>query len=184
MQGACSGRQRLISFVPAIGIVLLLVPVERGSAQSLGALDRERGRTMLRMLRKDMEQHYCDSTFRGIDLAPHWAEAEQRIQQAATLDQILAAIAQVPLSLNDSHTLFFPPSRTLAAEYGWETQMIGDTCYVSEVQQQRDAAKQGVKPDDAVLLLNGSQPDRGNIPLIVLVDAESASAAATEPSAR
>jgi C-terminal processing protease CtpA/Prc len=151
---------------PTTGIVLLLILVRIAPAQSLDSLDRERGRTMLRMLRKDMEQHYYDSTFRGIDLAPRWAEAEQRIQQASTLDQLLTAVAQVPLSLGDSHTLFFPPSRSLAAEHGWEMQMIGDTCYVSEVEQQSDAAKQGVKPGDAVLLLNGNQPDRGNIPLI------------------
>jgi S1-C subfamily serine protease len=62
--------------------------------------------------------------------------------------------------------MFFPPSRSLTAEYGWEMQMIGDTCYVSEVEEMSDAARQGVKPGDAVLVLNGNRPDRGNIALI------------------
>ena len=166
MPRVCTSWLRPISLIPTIGIVLLLTPVRIASAQSLGALDRERGRIMLKMLRKDLERHYYDSTFGGVDLSPRWAEAEQRIQQASTLDQILGAIAEVPLSLDDSHTLFFPPSRTLGAEYGWEMQVIGDTCYVSKVEPLSDAAKQGVKPGDALLVLNGNRPDRGNISLI------------------
>ena len=160
------GRLHLFARISTLAIVLLLILGRNGSAQTLGPLDRGRGRDMLHLLRKDMERYYYDSTFRGMDLAPRWAEAERRIQQASTLEQILVAIAQVPIALGDSHTLFFPPSRTLTAEYGWEMQMIGDTCYVSEVEEASDAARQGVKPGDAVLVVNGNRPDRDNIALI------------------
>ena len=166
MQGVSTSWLYPFARIPTTGIVLLLILGQNGSAQTLGLLDRGRGRDMLHLLRKDMERYYYDSTFRGMNLAPRWAEAEQRIQRASTLEQILAAIAQVPIALGDSHTLFFPPSRTLTAEYGWEMQMIGDTCYVSEVEEASDAARQGVKPGDAVLVLNGNRPDRDNIALI------------------
>jgi hypothetical protein len=53
---------------------------------------------------------YYDPTFGGVDLSPRWTEADQQIELATTLDQILGAIAQVPLSLGDSHTLLFPPA--------------------------------------------------------------------------
>jgi hypothetical protein len=70
MQPASTSWLPPFARIPAIGIVLLLILVPNGSAQSLGPLDRGRGRDMLHMLRKDMERYYYDSTFRGMDLAP------------------------------------------------------------------------------------------------------------------
>jgi C-terminal processing protease CtpA/Prc len=166
MQIVRSNRLPRWLHLPTIALIFTAVLASTVSAQSLGALDRQRGHIMLKAVRKDLERNYYDPTFGGIDLSPRWTEADQQIELATRMDQILGAIAQVPLSLGDSHTLFFPPARTLNAEYGWEMQMVGDTCYVSQVDKKSDAAKQGVRPGDIVLVLNGNRPDRRNISLI------------------
>lgn len=130
------------------------------AAQSLGKLDRERGRAMLAQVRSDIEKHYYDPTFRGIDLGSRFDAADQRIRQAKTIEEVFASVAQVALELNDSHTYFVPPALTVQVQYGWEMQMVGDTCFVTRVKPGSDAAAQGLRVGDAILSVNGQVPTR------------------------
>jgi carboxyl-terminal processing protease len=133
------------------------------TAQSLSSLDRDRGRAMLRAVRTEIERRYYDPAFHGVDLAASAEELDQRIQQATTLADVMAAVAQLPMLLGDSHTFFVPPQRTISVEYGWSMLMVGDSCFVEKVEAQSDAARQGVAPGDRVLSVNGYRPTRENL---------------------
>jgi len=115
---------------------------------------------MLAQVRSDVEKHYYDPTFRGLNLAARFGAADQRIRQASTIEEIFASVAQVVLELNDSHTYFVPPALTVQVKYGWQMQMVGDTCFVTQVTQGSDAAGQGLRAGDVVISVNGQSPTR------------------------
>ncbi|HEX5726815.1 MAG TPA: PDZ domain-containing protein, partial [Longimicrobiaceae bacterium] len=142
---------------------LVLLPA-LAVAQEVGRIDRERGRTMLRQLRGEIERHYYDPAFRGVDLEARAAELETRIDTARSLAEVLASVAQLALHFGDSHTFFVPPQQTVRVDYGWQMLMVGDsTCFVARVEPGSDAAGQGVKPGDRVLSVNGYRPTRRNL---------------------
>jgi hypothetical protein len=62
-----------------------------------------------------------------------------RITSRIPIGQMLGTIAQVLIELEDSHTVFLPPSRAYTTDYGWTMQMIGDRCFVSSVDKGSDA---------------------------------------------
>lgn len=130
------------------------------SAQELGVYDRERGLIMLRAIRKDIERSYYDTTFHGVNLSARWDSAEVVIRNAPSTRQILSVIAWALFSLEDSHTLFIPPERVNRVEYGWELQMIGESCFVVDVDPRSDAARQGLAPGDQVLHVGPFVPTR------------------------
>ena len=120
--------------------------VRRGDAQTVDAVDRRRGHSIVRLMRDDIQREYYDSTFHGLDLAARAAAADARVDQARSLDDIMVSIAQFSLELGDSHTFFLPPSRTVTIAYGWDMLMVGDSCFVTSIQRGSDAEAQGVDP--------------------------------------
>lgn len=75
----------------------------------------------------------------------------------------MSLIAQALVSLNDSHTYFVPPVRPYVHSYGYQTQMIGDRCYVIGVRPGSDAEAKGVKSGDEVLGIDGFKPERDTL---------------------
>lgn len=123
--------------------------------------DRNRGVVMLSLMKDYLKEYYYDPAYHGMDLNARFKAAEDKIHEAANISQVLGIIAQVLTELNDSHTFFVPPSRPVDVDYGWNAQMIGDSCFVTVVDQGSDAEAQGLKPGDEVLALDGFRPTRG-----------------------
>ncbi len=132
-------------------------------AQGLGPYDRESAQAMLDAVKDDIKKNYYDPALRGMDLDSRFKQAQDRLKQATTRDQLMIAVAQLMLELNDSHTFFLPPSRAARIEYGWQMQMVGDTCYVTAVKPKTDAEAKGLKPGDAILSIDGFRPTRDNM---------------------
>jgi carboxyl-terminal processing protease len=132
-------------------------------AQSVSSADRDRGRAMLKDIKEDIKSNYYDSTYRGMDLDARFAAAEEKMKQATSLGQVFGIIAQAVVDLNDSHTFFIPPSRITKTEYGWQMQMVGDTCYVTAVKPGSDAEAKGLKVGDAIISVDGFGPTRENM---------------------
>ena len=86
-----------MSMVPRLvwlsGAACLFGHPARLVAQDLGRSDRERGLTMLRTVRTDVQRNYYDSTLHGANLAARWDSAEAIIRAAQSNDQIFGAIA-------------------------------------------------------------------------------------------
>ncbi len=140
--------------------VIILLGANASFAQSLDRIERGRAKDMLNAIKNEIKDKYYDPTFHGVDLETRFKAAEGKLDKAATLGQAFGIIAQAVLELNDSHTTFYPPSRTATVEYGWRMQMIGNRCFVTVVKPKSDAEKQGLKPGDEILSVEGFRPNR------------------------
>jgi len=144
--------------------VALLAPISaKAGAQGVSNFDRDRGLSMLRTIRRDLEQHYYDSTYHGLDLAARFDSAAVRIRAAQSNGEIFGVIALALFELNDSHTWFVPPQRVDEVDYGWDLQMFGDSCFVVDVDSGSDAAAQGITIGDQVLAVNRFVPSRQDL---------------------
>jgi len=153
-------RYRVLVVAPA------LVAIATGlMAQSL-SLDRQRGEMMLDTMVKDLREHYYDPTFHGIDVDSRMAAAKLRIRSAGSTAEVLGIVAQAAVDLEDSHTRFLPPMRSIDVDYGWATLFVGDDMFVKTVDPQSDAARQGVHVGDRVLQIGQFTPTRRNVSLI------------------
>jgi len=142
----------------------LFATVLSGVAQAQKFTDRQRedAREMLRLVAADVRKHYYDPKLHGFDFDARVHEVDEKLKSASSLNQSFALIGYALDGLNDSHTFFVPPGRTIRLDYGYRIQMIGQRCYVTHVRPKSDAESKGLVPGDEVLSLNGSAPTRDN----------------------
>ncbi|HEX8492105.1 MAG TPA: S41 family peptidase [Pyrinomonadaceae bacterium] len=131
-------------------------------SQTIG-FERERARTMLDAIKGDIEKHYYDPNYRGIDVKARFAKADEAIKAATTVSQIVTIIAQTLLDFKDSHTFFIPPQRQFQVRHGWQMQIIGDKCYIIAVKPGSDAEAKGLKEGDELLSVNTYKPTRNSL---------------------
>ncbi|HEU4875433.1 MAG TPA: S41 family peptidase [Pyrinomonadaceae bacterium] len=141
-------------------LTILLIAFGNALAQSISSLDIDRGNSMLRAIRSDIEQNYYDPKFRGIDIEALFKQAKDRINKADSNGQIFGIIALTLIEFNDSHLIFLPPQRATRIEYGWNAQMIGNRCFVVAVKPGSDADLKGLKEGDLVHFINDMKPSR------------------------
>jgi C-terminal processing protease CtpA/Prc len=130
---------------------------------TISDFDRQRAQLMLKVVGDEVRKHYYDPKFHGVDLDKEFGDAKQRIEKVNTMNMALSNIANFLDSLDDSHTFFLPPSHPIRLDYGWQYQMFGDRCFVTQVRANSDAATKGVKPGDQVLAINGIAPTRETV---------------------
>lgn len=156
---AAMSFSRTVAF--AFGIaVFLFSPLAPARAQQLSNLDRERDQQMLRAVGDDILKHYYDPKFHGVDFKAELAAAKQRIDKATSNNMAISSIAAALDSLDDSHTFFLPPRHPMRHDYGWQYQMVGDRCFVTQVRPKSDADAKGLKPGDEILAIHGIAPAR------------------------
>ncbi len=149
---------RFTYLVALLGSMLLLV--EFGNAQSFDRIEKGRMKDILGVIKSEVRKNYYDTSFHGIDLDARFKAAEEKLTQATSTNQSLAIIAQVLIDFNDSHLYFAPPATTLAVDYGWRMQAIGDKVYITDVKPGSDAEAKGLKPGDQVVSVSGFRPSR------------------------
>ncbi|HMD98295.1 MAG TPA: S41 family peptidase [Terriglobia bacterium] len=132
----------------------------RGRSQQMTSFERERALQMLDDIAHDVQKHYYDPTFHGMDWNAKVLEEKQKIKLETSLNISLAHIAAALDSLNDSHTFFLPPRRPYHHDYGFQMEAIGDRCYITRVRPGSDAEAKGVKRGDEVLDIDGWHPER------------------------
>jgi C-terminal processing protease CtpA/Prc len=161
--GARRRLRALRSKLPlALLLASLLLPHAPSSARQkkIGKSDIERGRKMLKTVKKLIEANYYDPNFHGVDLEARFGEGDELIRQAESHGQINGIIARTLLYFEDSHTYFIPPDKMPFVEYGWRMMMVGETCHVVDVKPGSDAEKKGLRPGDIVLAVDGMRPNR------------------------
>ena len=155
--------KRKLLAVALLGLALF-PPITIKPAQNIDTeRDRSRGQIMLDRIKEDLERDYYDPGFHGMNLDARFSTAKERMKRAASVGEIFGIIAQVLIELDDSHTFFIPPSRTIKEHYGWSMQVIGEHCFVTSVDKGSDAEAKGVKPGDQVLEAGGYQLGRLNL---------------------
>ena len=136
------------------------VPAGQGT---MSKTDRELYKQMLVDIRKDLEENYYDRAYRGIDLATTFKDATDKVGAAGTTAEAIDVITNTVFQFGDSHTRFYPPTRSVRAIYGWTMTAIGDAPLVTRVESSSDAASQGLAPGDRVIALNRLTPTRANL---------------------
>lgn len=154
------GVRSLLLAMATVAAASISVPLD---AQELSGPEHKRIEEMLAGVRREIAEHYYDSTMGGVNFAAVHDSAAVRVRDARALDAGLSAIAWMTLELHDSHTFFIPPQRTVAVEYGWEMAMVGDTCFVLRVRKGSDAEVHGLRPGDQVISINGYSPTRASL---------------------
>jgi C-terminal processing protease CtpA/Prc len=109
---------------------------------------------MLRDADVDVQKHYYDSKFHGIDWRARVQDARKNIEAAHSMEDAISEIAALLDSLHDSHTALHIPPPTHIHDYGFQMEMIGDRCYVVRVRAGSDAEKKGLKPGDEIRAVN------------------------------
>ena len=155
-------EKRLRVWLAALA-ALCLLSSHAGARQTLSNFDRERGRIMLGQIKNDIKKNYYDPTFHGMDLEARFKTAEEKINQATSIGQVFGIIAQAVIELNDSHTIFIPPPRAARTDYGWQMQMIGDSCHVVAIKPGSDAEAKGLKLGDMIHQIDGVTPVKENL---------------------
>lgn len=145
-----------------------LVPVA-GSSQQYAKSDRRLAESMLRDADADLQRHYYDAKFHGIDWPARVQEARKKIATASSMDDAVSEIAALLDSLHDSHTSLVLPPRTQVHDYGFQMEMIGDRCYVVRVRAGGDAEKKGLKQGDEVKAVNGYPVSRQDFRRLVYI---------------
>jgi len=124
--------------------------------EKLGYYDRGLARAMLTSVHEDLKKYYYDKQFHGVDVDATFRGAEEKLKAAPTMNHALSEIAAALGTLNDSHTFFLVPPRPYHHDYGWRMQPVGDSdSFIMAVRPGSDAEKNGLKPGDQVLSVNG-----------------------------
>jgi C-terminal peptidase prc len=98
-----------------------------------------------------------------MDLDARFKTASDKVKEATSNGQLFGIIAQVLIDLDDTHTYFIPPSRTVETTYGWTMMMVGDRCFIYSVDEGSDAEAKGVKPGDEILQAGGYEVSRASL---------------------
>ena len=142
------------------GMILAGIPPS-ARGQGLNSIDRENSLDAVRTLRDLVKKHYYDPKFHGVDLDAQYAAAVAKLRQATTLGQANAYVEAFLASLHDSHTYYVPGGQSIEADYGYQAKIIGDDCYITEVEPGSDAVTK-LQPGDAVAGIDGFRVNRAD----------------------
>ncbi len=124
---------------------------------------RDLANAMLNDVATDVRDYYYDPTFHGVDWSAKIRETTQKVRESTDFNMAMAHVAAMLDSLGDSHTYLVPPPRPYRIDFGYELAMIGERCFVVQVQPGSDAESRGVKAGDQLLALNGYVVDRDSL---------------------
>ena len=144
-------------------LTVLLTLLSQAPAQQMSSFDRDRALQILQVVANEVKHHYYDPKFHSVDWDARVAEAKERIQKAENFNRAMSVIAAALDSLNDSHTFLVPPLHVYRISYGFEYQMVGDQCFVTQVRPKSDAEIKGLKPGDQIFTINGFNVTRDDL---------------------
>lgn len=127
-------------------------------AQKIDNIERDRVKTMLKVIKDTIKDEYYDVNYHGIDLDARFKQAEERLKDIKTLAEGFSVIAQVLMDFNDSHLYFQPPLTNVDVEYGYRSKMAGDKLVVTTVKPKSDAEKKGLKVGDQIVSIENFKP--------------------------
>lgn len=157
-------RALFLSVSVAAGIfsfaVLPWVVRQANASKEFRDYERQVVLAMLKETEKDIQNHYYDVTFHGVDMNARFRAAEANIQVVHSYREAINQIEWVLRGLNDSHTVFIPPAQPFDIDYGLEFQFYGDSCYVTHVRPGSDAEKTGLRPGDNIVAIDGQKLTR------------------------
>lgn len=122
--------------------------------------DRAIHQTILKAVKKSVAENYYDPKLRGIDLDAAVKKASELIENANSIEEMDDIVARVFYPFADSHLFYVPPPRTVNVEYGWKMRFYGSKILVTEVDNNSDAFKKGLRPGDQIYMIEDYIPVR------------------------
>ncbi len=148
-----------------IAWLLLSSPLD---AQVPIGFERGRAKSVLELVSDSVEKNFHDPQLRGLDWKQMTAQTRREIDAAQDVGQMYSAIFALVERLNDSHTVFIPPSRAERHLFGFEAKAFGDDIRVSELKKGGRAEAAGLQLGDRIIGVNGIRAERGSIDFVML----------------
>jgi carboxyl-terminal processing protease len=123
-------------------------------AVQISSFERGMAADMLSQVHNVLKHDYYDPSFHGVDIDARYRTYAEQMKTAQSLPGAYRMIAAYLSGLDDSHTVFVPPPNANRVDYGYRMQVIGNSCFITEVRPGTDAA-QKLRPGDQVLSLDG-----------------------------
>jgi len=146
--------RRRAGWLGLVGVWAFTAWVGAQAPAAMPANDLHKVRGMLREGYETVKKYYYDPTFHGINLDARFAEFDEKLKSAPTMNAGLSLVAAFMDGLKDSHTAFSPPAHSYEVDYGYRLSVIGDDVYVARVRPGTDAESK-VRPGDQLVTLNG-----------------------------
>lgn len=125
--------------------------------------NRDRGNRILQEIKGVLKDRYYDKNFHGINVDARFKAAAEKIKSLQTNSEIFLTIAGLLIEFDDSHTRFYPPTRTNRVDYGFSMQMIGSNCFVTDVKNKSDAETKGLRVGDRIVSIGPTILKRENL---------------------
>jgi C-terminal processing protease CtpA/Prc len=122
----------------------------QGFAQNLGD-EKARAKYILNLVASEIEKYYYDPTLNGVNLKSFAEQAQGKIDNAQTINQVYTAIFAFVDKLHDSHTFFIPPPKTNFYNHGFEAKAYGDKVFVYRVRPKYGAEAAGLQVGDQIV---------------------------------
>ena len=145
--------------VPFLVLIAFFLRPVGALAQDL-KMDREVSEEMLDTVVKDVEKNFYDPTLKGVDWKPLVKHAHDRIENAQNHAEMFTAIFSLVNKLDDSHTIFLPPSRVARIKFGMDAMAFGDEVRIWKIKKDGAADKAGLKVGDRIVAINNFQVTR------------------------
>jgi C-terminal peptidase prc len=128
-------------------------------AQDLKA-ERILHQNILKTIKNDIKENYYDPKMHGIDIEENFKKASDLIDKATSSPEMSDIVSRVLLLFDDSHLYFMPPRKTVTVDYGWELTMVDGKAFITEIKEDSDAFKKGIRVGDQIYMIEGFIPTR------------------------
>ncbi len=139
-------------------LVALCLPLA-APGDDLG-FQRDRMKAILDIVSNKVEKEFWDPGMRGLDWKALKEQTRQKIERAENVNQMVTSIASMINKLDDSHTVFVPPTRASKVKFGFDARAFGDEIRIYELRKDGAARKAGLEIGDRLLTVNGFNVER------------------------
>jgi len=147
-------RSWLLPLLTFIALGSALVAAAEPPAPRLDRGEIETLRTMLDDAREMLRDDYLPKDRFNADFVQRCREADAQLRQVESYSAGFMLIASTLQTL-DPRIYFLPPPRAGRVDYGWNFRVVGQEAYIVQVDRESDAARQGLKPGDKLLAIEG-----------------------------
>ncbi len=137
-------------------VICGVVSPATGRAQQAGMSKDDQAliAAMLRTAHDDVRKYYYDRKIRGLDWDGLYQKWDAKIPAVQNVGEGMRLVSAFLSQLKDSHTFLLPPLRSVRMDYGYRLEEVGNTCFVTQVRPNTDAAAK-LQIGDQVLKLDG-----------------------------
>lgn len=130
-----------------------------------GDFNRNNAKIYLDDVAEILERHYYPPERLNKDFQARIKEAKRKLSQVKSAAEANVVVADTLLALDPNIRIVNPPSQQ-RVDPGWSWLMIGDRAYVTQVDTDSAARKQGLQAGDRLISINGTAVTRSNYQLL------------------